>query len=187
MGKKTKEELAEQRRKRKAAQEERERLEEIEYEKNLFSFSEKRRQYSNRRRKCDLMVSDLEGWYEELDKQTKKSPADQITDLQLETVNDIIDQVKQLLIDDEIIGKAKSFVAAGDNPQYRDVIVVLRRLKQGLDRFELVLDDEKKKIQEKAKELLGDRIRDTEKALDLDLKDIFDKKEFYDKSLYDGL
>lgn len=187
MAKKTKEELAEQRKRRKAAIEERERQKQTQYEKDLFDFIERRRLYIDRRRKYDLMLSDMEGWYEEIDKQTKKSPADQVTDLQLETVNDIINQIKELMSDDEIITKVKQFVAAGDNAEYRDVIVVLRRLKQGLDRFAPILTNQKKLIEDEGELLFGDRTEDSDNILNVDLKTLFDRKEFHDKQLYDRL
>jgi len=184
MKRKTKEELAEEREKRKAAKEEKQKLSEIEFERRLLLFSDKRIEYRERRRKYDLIVSDLVGWYDELDKLTKKSPADQVTDLQLETVNDIIDQVKQLVTDDEFIEKVKTFVAAGDNPQYRDVIGVLRRLKQGLNRFDSTISYEKKSLAQMAGEFFHD---DIDILLRVDLKTKYKRSDFYQKDVYDKL
>lgn len=81
-----------------------------------------------------LLSSVLEGLYEEIDKQCKKAPGELITDLGLEQVNDIIKAIKELAKDDPYVQKQKEFVAAGDNPQLRDVIIVLKQLAQGLER-----------------------------------------------------
>jgi hypothetical protein len=81
-----------------------------------------------------LLSSVLEGLYEEIDKQCKKAPGELITDLGLEQVNDIIKAIKELAKDDSYVQKQKEFVAAGDNPQLRDVIIVLKQLAQGLER-----------------------------------------------------
>lgn len=79
--------------------------------------------------------SELNGLYEELDKIYKKAPAEQISDLTVENVNQLIKDTKGIIEDDPYINRVKEFVPAGDNPEYRDVIVVLRQLRQGLDRF----------------------------------------------------
>ena len=79
-----------------------------------------------------LLTSVLDGLYIEIDKQCKKAPAELITELGLEQVNDIIKAVKELAKDDPYVQKQKEFVAAGDNPQLRDVIIVLKQLDQGL-------------------------------------------------------
>ena len=81
-----------------------------------------------------LLTSVLDGLYVEIDKQCKKAPAELITDLGLEQVNDIIRAIKELAKDDPYVQKQKEFVAAGDNPQLRDVIIVLKQLDQGLQR-----------------------------------------------------
>lgn len=81
-----------------------------------------------------LLSSVLEGLYEEIDKQCKKAPGELITDLGLEQVNDIIKAIKELAKDDLYVQKQKEFVSAGDNPQLRDVIIVLKQLAQGLER-----------------------------------------------------
>ena len=80
--------------------------------------------------------SELDGLYEELDKIYKKAPAEQISDLTVENVNQLIKDTKGIIEDDPYIDRVKEFVPAGDNPEYRDVIVVLRQLRQGLDRFQ---------------------------------------------------
>jgi len=82
-----------------------------------------------------LLESEVEGLYEEMDKLAKKSAVDAVTELQLKAINSLITKSKQLLSDDVIIGEVMPFVPAGDNPEYRDVVTVLRQLLQGLQRF----------------------------------------------------
>lgn len=84
----------------------------------------------------ELVDSELQGVYDEIDKLCKKAPNEPITNLQLGVVNRLIAKSKRLLDDDRIVGEISSFVAAGDNPEYRDVLTVLRQLRQGLQRFE---------------------------------------------------
>jgi hypothetical protein len=79
--------------------------------------------------------SELDGLYEELDKIYKKAPEEQISNLTLDNVNNLIKDTKQMIEEDPYIDRIKEFVPAGDNPEYRDVIMVLRQLRQGMDRF----------------------------------------------------
>jgi glucose-6-phosphate-specific signal transduction histidine kinase len=85
-------------------------------------------------RRITVLDSVSLGLYDEVDKLSKKAPAETVTDLALEQVNDVIRETKQLLADDIYIQRLKEFVPAGDNPQHRDVVVVLRQVRQGLDR-----------------------------------------------------
>lgn len=184
MAKKTKEELAAARAARKAKKEEEEKQSEIKFENDLKHLNELKLDYLEKRRLYTLIVSDLDGFYEEIDKLTKKSPADSVTDLQLEIVNDIIEMVKKILNDDEFISKVNKFIPAGDNPAYRDVIVILRRLKQGLKRFEDISSNESKRILNIAEKLLpNEGFRNVK---EIDLKEFFERKDFYDPSIYDS-
>ena len=88
-----------------------------------------------KQKKLDLLQSVSHGLYDELDKLAKKAGADQVTDLALEQVNDFIRDSKALLSEDQYVQRQKEFVPAGDNPQHRDAVVVMRQLRQGLDRF----------------------------------------------------
>ena len=76
------------------------------------------------------------GLYDEMDKMAKKAGADQVTDLALEQVNDFIRDAKALMAEDAYVQRYKEFVPAGDNPEYRDVVVVMRQLRQGLERLD---------------------------------------------------
>jgi len=92
-----------------------------------------------RRQRLDLLQSVSAGLYEEFDKLAKKSPADEISPLGLEHVNELIRDAKELSPDDLYVQRCKVFVPAGDNPQHRDVVMVLRQIRQGLDRFNVAL------------------------------------------------
>lgn len=91
------------------------------------------------RQRLDLLQSVSAGLYEELDKLAKKSPADEISPLGLEHVNELIRDAKELSPADLYMQRCKVFVPAGDNPQHRDVVMVLRQIRQGLDRFNVAL------------------------------------------------
>lgn len=83
----------------------------------------------------DTLDSELTGLYDEMDKLAKKAPNEPVTDLQLKIVNNFIKKAKYLLHGDTIIDEVDVFVSAGDNPEYRDFVTVLRQIRQGLDRF----------------------------------------------------
>jgi hypothetical protein len=82
-----------------------------------------------------LLDSVVSGLQLEVDKLLKKSPADAVTDMMLEQVNQIIRDCRILLADDTYVQRQKEFVAAGENPQVRDVSLALTQLRQGLQRY----------------------------------------------------
>jgi hypothetical protein len=88
----------------------------------------------SRSKQLPMLDSVSEGLYEELDKLCKRAPAEPITDLVLGQVNDIIRETKSLAQTDPFVQKLNEFIPAGDNPQQRDVVVVLRQIRQGLQR-----------------------------------------------------
>ncbi len=97
-------------------------------------------------KKYELLKSVCTGLYDELDKLCRKAPAENVTDLVLDAVNDVIEEVKNLIKNDGFIQRINKFIAAGDNPQHRDVVLVLRQVMQGLDRFKVWVDSRKNKI-----------------------------------------
>lgn len=139
-----------------AAQEEAARREEVKHEaekqrreRQLEQIQEVIRQlesrlqiYADNRRKHRLLESVTEGLYIEIEKLTKKAPAEQVTELALEQINDVIKDTKELLKNDPYIEKLNVFVPAGDLPQLRDTLIVLRQIKQGLQRFSNAWDTE---------------------------------------------
>ena len=86
------------------------------------------------RTRWTLLNSVLDGLYTEFEKLTKKSPADEITNLALKRINVVIKDAKGLLKDDSYVDSIDPFVAAGDLPQLRDALMILRELKQGMER-----------------------------------------------------
>jgi len=109
--------------------------EEEEMEQQLL---EKRKQEIKTRIRLEQISSELNGLYQEIDKIYKKAPEEPISDLTVENVNNLIKDTKEIVKDDPYIDRVKEFVPAGDNPEYRDVIIVLRQLRQGLDRFKQI-------------------------------------------------
>jgi malonyl CoA-acyl carrier protein transacylase len=106
----------------------------------------------NQRKQLTLLDSVSLGLYTEIDKLAKKAPAEPVTDLALEQINDVIRETKQLVESDPYIQRLNEFVAAGDNPQHRDAVIVLRQIRQGLERFRIELDS--------LIELLSNRLKD---------------------------
>jgi hypothetical protein len=87
-----------------------------------------------------LLESVSLGLYDEIDKLSKKAPAEPVTDLVLTQMNEVIRETKELVEDDPYVQRLQEFVSAGDNPQHRDAVVVLRQVRQGLERFHKKLD-----------------------------------------------
>jgi poly-D-alanine transfer protein DltD len=85
----------------------------------------------------NMLQSEVTGLYDEMDKLAKKAPNEPMTTLQLRITNSFIRKAKHLLSGDTIIDEVEVFVSAGDNPEYRDVVTVLRQIRQGLDRYKL--------------------------------------------------
>jgi hypothetical protein len=62
----------------------------------------------------------------------------QTTPLALDSVNDAIADAKSQLEGDRYADRVKQFVAAGESPQYSDVVLVLGTLKPAVERLERV-------------------------------------------------
>jgi hypothetical protein len=124
--------VKEQRKKEREEAEEQRKKQEEEIEKLR---RQRRRKEIKFRIRWEQISSELNGLYEELDKIYKKAPEEQISGLTVENVNQLIKDTKEITQGDPYIDRIKEFVPAGDNPEYRDVIMVLRQLRQGLDRF----------------------------------------------------
>lgn len=100
----------------------------------------------------DLLESVAEGLYEETDKLCKKAPAEQVTELLLEQVNQVVVETKELIKGDAYVQRMNQFVPAGDRPEHRDVVVILRMILQALKRFETYLAEETPEAQRKLNE-----------------------------------
>lgn len=115
------------------------------------------------KRAYEMLVSEVTGLYDEMDKLTKKAANEPVTTLQLKILNSFIKKAKRLLSGDTIIDEVEVFVAAGDNPEYRDAVTVLRQIRQGLERFKVKDFVFKKSFNE---ELLDYEIDDEEELSD---------------------
>jgi hypothetical protein len=89
---------------------------------------------SNARMHAEL-TSHLDGFYEEIDKLTKGKAMLEVTDLVVETTNNIIRDAKKIILDDAYMARVKEFVPAGNNPVYPDVLVTLRTVRQAVSRY----------------------------------------------------
>ena len=103
-------------------------------QESIVGLDSRIKDYENKAKQVALLDSVSLGLYEEIDKLARKAPAEPLTDLALSQVNDIIRETKELLIEDAYIQRLNQFVAAGDNPQHRDAVIVLRQIRQGLER-----------------------------------------------------
>jgi poly-D-alanine transfer protein DltD len=110
---------------------EREKLRKEEFKRRHTELQE----YQSVKAAYKLLLSEVEGLYEEMDKLAKKAPNEPMTALQLKIINSFIRKSKKLMSGDTIIDEVEVFVSAGDNPEYRDAVTVLRQVRQGLDRY----------------------------------------------------
>ncbi|MHC5716278.1 MAG: hypothetical protein ACYTX0_30205 [Nostoc sp.] len=118
----------------------------------------------SQKKQLKLLDSVSLGLYEEIDKLSKKAPAEPVTDLVLAQMNEVIRETKELITDDPYVQRLQEFVPAGDNPQHRDAVVVLRQVRQGLDRFRQQLDSLANKLKDSLMNAKG-----IERALQLNL------------------
>jgi hypothetical protein len=83
------------------------------------------------------LTSVTQGTYDEMDKLSKKAPSSQLSDLALQRVNRTIREARALMgSHDSYMADLSEFVAAGDNPEVRDAVLVLRDVLQGLKRLD---------------------------------------------------
>lgn len=92
------------------------------------------------KKRVDDLASVTKGLYDELDKLCKKAPAERITDLALSQVNDALSEARELIPGDKYVQKLKPFVSAGENPEHRDAVFVLRQLLDAFHRFDSTND-----------------------------------------------
>ena len=97
---------------------------------------EELRQWMSSKLSYEMIKSELTGLYDEVDKLVRILPKEPITPLQLKIINDLIRKAKSLLAEDTAIDQVEMFVSEGGMPEYRDVMIVLRQIRQGLERFE---------------------------------------------------
>lgn len=74
--------------------------------------------------------------YDEMDKLAKKAPSSTLSDLATQRVNRAISDARDLMAaSDKYIAEIAVFVPAGQNPEVRDAVLMLREVKQGLIRY----------------------------------------------------
>ena len=98
---------------------------------------EELRQWVSSKLAYELIKSELIGLYDEVDKLVRILPKEPITPLQLKITNDLLRKAKSLLSGDTGIDQVEMFAGEVGMPEYRDVIIVLRQIRQGLERFEV--------------------------------------------------
>jgi len=122
--------------------------------------------YQDKLKQVSVLDSVSLGLYDEIDKLSRKAPAEALTDLALSQANDVIRETKQLLDEDSYVTRLNEFVPAGDNPEHRDAVIVLRQIRQGLERsrgyFKSIIDLLKFRLMEAAA---------VEVALELNMED----------------
>jgi hypothetical protein len=83
------------------------------------------------------LKSFTQGLYEEMDKLQKKAPSAGLSDLATKRVNRAIKDAKDLMEEhDSYVTELSEFVPAGDNPEVRDAVLVLREILQALERLD---------------------------------------------------
>ena len=84
------------------------------------------------------------GLYDEMDKLAKKAPSSQLSDLATQRVNRSIAESKMLMAShDPYVADLSEIVPAGENPEVRDAVLVLREILDAIDRLDEIfsLDD----------------------------------------------
>lgn len=97
--------------------------------------AEQERHEEDSRQQYEILTTVADSLYDELDKLTKKAPKETVTDLALEKVNELIRDTKAFLNSDPYLKGIVLFEAAGDNPEYRDALLVVGQLRAALRRY----------------------------------------------------
>jgi DNA repair exonuclease SbcCD ATPase subunit len=88
----------------------------------------------------------LKGFYSEIDKLTKGKGMIQVTDVLVESFNDIVRDAKSIVDGDTYLNRVKEFVPAGDNPTYAEMLVKTRAVVESLERFKQRIEAREKAI-----------------------------------------
>jgi hypothetical protein len=133
------------------------RIEKLEQVKELIISIEPRLKKATEyeKKQLKLLQSVSSGLYDEIDKLSKKAPAEKVTDLVLKQMNEVIKESKELVTEDTYVQRQQEFVPAGDNPQHRDAVVVMRQIIEGLKRFSSQLDTLIKQLSDHLKNVRG--------------------------------
>lgn len=135
MARLTPQELQAARRRRQEERAEAERRMEEEAMERAREVAEQERHEEDSRQQYEILTTVADSLYDELDKLTKKAPKETVTDLALEKVNELIRDTKAFLNSDPYLKGIVLFEAAGDNPEYRDALLVVGQLRAALRRY----------------------------------------------------
>jgi hypothetical protein len=127
VARKTREELQAAQRARQAEQKAQERAE-----------AERTESLIEARDRKEELVSVADGLYDELDKHARKWPTMPVTKRTVQRVNKLLGETRKLLEDeaDDFAAGLEDIVPAGDPPETRDVVMLLREVRDALSRFE---------------------------------------------------
>jgi hypothetical protein len=103
---------------------------------------------SEAKQRHNQLVSVVQALYDEVDKLSRKWPTMPITQLTLEKTNRAIAAVKELLKNegDDFAEDIAIIVPAGDLPETRDTVLILRQVQAALNRFERKYESEWRKL-----------------------------------------
>jgi hypothetical protein len=96
--------------------------------------------------KLKALANHLSGFYIEIDKLAKGKALLEVTPLMVSQANEVIRDAKSIIQGDTYLDRVKEFVPAGDNPIYPDVLVVMRAVRQSLERAEEEMEARRKRI-----------------------------------------
>ncbi len=106
-----------------------------EAEADLQWAAQERQQLADAIARYTLLESVTQALYTEMTKMANKAPKETLTKLSLEKVNTAIRDVKAMIPNDENLNEIRMFEPAGDNPEYRDAVLILSLLRAALERF----------------------------------------------------
>lgn len=84
--------------------------------------------------RCEILIDHSGGFYDEVSRLAKGRTIFEATTLVTEQANDIIRDAKEIVKGDVHLDRIKEFVPAGNNPQYPDVVVSIRSVRDSLVR-----------------------------------------------------
>lgn len=85
-------------------------------------------------RRHAALADHAQAFYIEIDKLAKKQPNMPVSDLTVESINDIIRDAKSLVQGDPHLDRIKEFVPAGNNPSHSDVLLKTKLVRSALAR-----------------------------------------------------
>jgi hypothetical protein len=97
--------------------------------------AEKMARDRQRKQQYDVLRSSVDALYVEMDKLTKKAPKEQISSMNLQMMNELVVDTRKLIPDDAQLQRVTPFEAAGDNPEYRDALLIISQVQAALERF----------------------------------------------------